>query len=235
MLSTDLCYVLHTRPYRETSIIAHLFTRDCGRFSGVHRGVRGRALGSPFKPFNLVQVGWTGRGDLKTLTSVEPLEYAALASRALYLGLYINELLLRLVHEYDPHPALFDHYHTVIGELQLSENIEPSLRRFEFFLLREIGYGLLLDTDADTGEPLLGTARYTFLPNVGFKHDDEGREGLYSFSGLELLAMARGEFETVGASAKRLVRLAMAPLLGGKPLKTRELFQNLPTNIGSRR
>lgn len=232
MHSTDLCYVLHTRPYRETSIIAYLFTRGCGRFSGVYRGVRGRAVGNSFKPFNLIQVGWTGRGDLKTLTSVEPLEYGTLANRNLYLGLYVNELLLRLVHEYDPHPALFDRYHTIIGELQSSENIEPPLRRFEFFLLREIGYGLPLDTDVDTGEPLVSTVNYTFQPNVGFKRDDEARGGLYSFSGLELLALSRGEFEAAGASAKRLVRLAMAPLLGGKPLKTRELFQNVSTNLG---
>ena len=65
--------VLHTTPWRETSLIVEVFTRDFGRLPLVARGAKRptsqfRSLLSPFAPLTLA---WSGRGEIKNLVRVE--------------------------------------------------------------------------------------------------------------------------------------------------------------------
>src|SRR3569833_1174837 len=196
-------YVLHRRPYRDTSALLDVFTPDFGRVGLVARGARqaksrSAALLQPFQP---VWASWSGSGDLSTMSAVEGAGSARwLTGAALMSGLYLNELLVRLLHRFDPHPELFACYETALNRLvqtpeQTAEPaLEASLRIFEKRLLAEIGYGLVLEHEAGSGATLLDIAR-------------------------ECLDDAESLRE-----AKRLMRTALAAQLGNKPLASRRLF-----------
>jgi len=234
MNRSDQAFVLHTRPYRESSQVVSLFSRDNGRFSAVSRGARGRAKGTPLQPFCLLQTAWHGKSELKTLTCAEILEARILQGNKLYVGLYLNELLTRLVHENEPHSDLFQHYGFLVDKLATENDIEPLLRIFEFNLLQDLGYGFALDTDATSGEPVAPDLDYMFLPGEGMVLAN-GRTGSAAIAGKHLSAMAAGDFAdaAVRLSAKRLARAALAPHLGRKPLVSRELFRGAVSGSGA--
>ena len=157
----DRAYVLHTYPYRETSLILQAWTEHHGRFGLVAKGARrpkssSRTLLVPFQPLVL---SWFGRGELKTVKTAEPAApVRPLAGPALFPAFYLNELLLKLTHRDDPHEGLFVAYDEAIAELRASagdaKSIEPILRRFEVRLLRELGYALELTREAGNGAPI---------------------------------------------------------------------------------
>ena len=159
-------FILHGRPYRETSLLLESFTRDHGRVGLVARGVRKersrvpRALLQPLTPINL---SWTGNGELATLVSVEgrgtPMQ---LLGEALLCGLYLNELVLRMTQRSDPHPDLFEAYTDTLTRLATGESNAWTLRRFERDLLIHLGYGLLLATDAHSDAPLDPALDYAY-------------------------------------------------------------------------
>jgi DNA repair protein RecO (recombination protein O) len=217
-------FVLHLRPYRETSAIAELLTQDHGRVDTVARGVRGtRRKGSEtLTPFVQLLVGWSGRTQLRSLTAFEPMAHHWLSGKPLFAGLYMNELLLRLLRPDDPHQDLFTGYQAAIGALADGDDIEPVLRRFERLLLRECGYELVLDRDADSGTPVDPNRKYRLESEVGFCVTD--RDG---YSGSVLLAIAAEQYESaeVRRAAKRVMRQALAPYLGSRPLHSRTLFR----------
>lgn len=216
-------FLLHRRAYRETSFILELFTREHGRLAAVARGGRG-ARGPAWQPFQPLSVSWSGRSEMKTLGSVEAASPVALAGERLYCGLYLNELLMRLLPPHDAHPPLFDAYARLLAEL-VHGDIELLLRRFELMLLRELGYGLELDREEGTGAVLEPAARYVFSPDAGLRRADE-RELKGVFTGSVLEAIAREDFSETETrrQAKQLLRQALAPLLGDKPLRSREYF-----------
>lgn len=233
----ETAFVLHARPYRETSSLVDLFTRQYGRLRLVAKGVRGRSgtKGSrQLPPFVPMQVAWSGRGALKNLRSAEPLAAAPfLQGERLFSGLYLNELLIRLLAEHDPHEVLFEHYQHTIAALNSGAALEPALRVFELRLLDEIGYQLVLDVDMESGEPVSAEANYWYDPQQGgmvfsplTPADSRGAANL--FSGRVLLAIAEREVISpdVLRDAKRLLRLALKPHLGERPLQSRKLFQN---------
>lgn len=223
-------YVIHARPYRESSHLVELFTRDFGRLGAVARGARrfdGKRGGS-LQPFRPLLVSWRGRGELKTLTSAEPGGAAWLTGERLWAGLYVNELLMRLLHRFDPHPLLFDAYTTSIASLLHLDEMEPSLRRFEKTLLAEIGYGVAFT--ASDGRDLETDLDYRYDPEHGFvalgQRVSEPGEAVNVFRGAELRAIADDCYDSrdVRAAAKRLMRLALHPRLGERPLNSRALF-----------
>jgi DNA repair protein RecO (recombination protein O) len=234
-------FVLHVRPYRETSAIAELMTLEHGRVSVVARGVRGRKRKGTetLIPFVRLLVGWSGRGQLRTLTSFEPIEHHWLVGKPLYAGLYLNELMLRLLRSDDPHPELFHGYALTVGALMeeasvetpteapVEARIEKQLRRFEKLLLKECGYELVFDRDADTGERLNARAQYFLEPDFGFRRVAAGNASLAGFSGAALLAIAADQFDEteVRRVAKRIMREALTPHLGDRPLQSRALFR----------
>lgn len=225
-------YVLHTRPYRESSLLVEYFGRECGRVSLVARGAKGRKArgGSPaalLQAFVPLLCSWSGRAELKTLTSCEAVRAAyPLTGRRLYSGLYINELLARLLHYEDPHQLLFDRYSQVLEELAGAVAEEALLRRFEFTLLEELGYGFDLDTDGLTGKAIDEKGWYKFDEEYGLVQLDENTDHVPRYLGAELQQIGRDDFSGRGGNcAKRLMRQALAAQLGDKPLKSRELFQ----------
>lgn len=217
-------FVLHSRPYKETSALVDFLTPE-GRLRAVLRGARGKA-GSLARPFLALELELRGHGELKTVARLETAGIPhLLGGDALFSGLYLNELLVRLLPAEDPHPQLFVHYAATLAALAAGRPLEPLLRAFEWRLLDDLGYGFALDRDCQ-GQPVDPGALYQWLPEIGFQSIAQLQPGL--FHGRELLALAAAAWEEPGAlaAAKRLMRQALAPHLGGRPLASRELFIN---------
>lgn len=221
-------FVLHSRAYKETSALVDFLTPQ-GRLRAVLRGARGKA-GALARPFVPLEVEFRGRGELKNVTRLEANGIPNLLSgEALFSGLYLNELVIRLLPAEDPHPALFDHYLATLPLLAAGRPLEPLLRAFEWRLLDELGYGFSLDSDI-VGQPVAPDGLYRLLPDSGLEPVGSLQPGL--FHGADLLAMAEADWSAPGAlaAAKRLMRQALAPHLGGRPLVSRELFMNRKDN-----
>ncbi|NQD91125.1 DNA repair protein RecO [Pseudomonas sp. CrR25] len=218
-------YVLHSRAYRESSALVDFLTPQ-GRLRAVLRGARGKA-GTLARPFVPLEVEFRGRGELKNVGRLEAAGIAnLLGGDALFSGLYLNELLIRLLPAEDPHPIVFDHYAMTILALAQGRALEPLLRAFEWRLLDELGYGFALDRDLH-GQPVLADRLYRLHADGGLEAVGQLQPGV--FQGTELLAMAEADWSAPGAlaAAKRLMRQALAPHLGGRPLVSRELFMTL--------
>ena len=226
-------WVLHSRPFRETSLIVEAFSRQFGRVGLVARGGRRprSALTLAALPFRPLLLSWSGRGELATLTAAEsapgqaPL--APPAGESLLAAMYLNELLLRLTRREDPHPELFGHYSQALGELCSGCALAPALRRFELQLLASLGFGLNLESDIE-GRALAPDSVYCYRLEQGAAVLPSGaRSGeAMNFSGAELLGIGSGDWDngdTRGA-ARRLLGTAIDFYLEGKPLNTRRVF-----------
>ncbi|AJO76752.1 MULTISPECIES: DNA repair protein RecO [Pseudomonas] len=216
-------YVLHSRAYRESSALVDFLTPQ-GRLRAVLRGARGKA-GTLARPFVPLEVEFRGRGELKNVGRMESAGTATwLNGEALFSGLYLNELLIRLLPAEDPHPAIFEHYAATLLALAEGRALEPLLRAFEWRLLDDLGYGFALDSDIH-GAPVLAEGLYRLQVDAGLEQVHLLQPGL--FNGTELLAMAQADWSAPGAlaAAKRLMRQALAVHLGGRPLVSRELFR----------
>lgn len=216
-------YVLHRRPYRDSSLLLECFSREHGRVGMVARGGRGRLAGV-LQPFAPLLLSWTGGGDLKTLTQAEPDGYVdPLQGAALAAAFYLNELLLRACARLDAHPAVYAAYRRALEALTGGVADEPVLRRFERDLLAELGYGLQLEHDVD-GAAIEPAARYHYQAERGASRAPDG-----DLPGAALLALRD---DTLGEAAhlpacKRLLRAQLTWHFGNKPLKSRELFRAL--------
>ncbi len=226
-------YILHSRPYRDTSSLLELFTYKHGRVSAVARGARGprsrfKGLLQPFVP---LLVSWVGRTELMTLSGAEPHGAPhSLKGDTLLCGLYCNELLMRLLHRYDSHAQLFQAYQQILFALSTKGSPQQALREFEKQLLCELGYALQLDREAHTDIGVDPESFYYFDPHQGLLSctSTVGQEEQPHriFSGESLLALHQGQLnqEESLRDAKRLLRIALRQLLGDKPIKSRELF-----------
>jgi DNA repair protein RecO (recombination protein O) len=229
----DYGYLLHSRPLRDTSLIGEFFLRRHGRVSIVYKHLKkdGRqgAKARLLQPFAPLAISFEGKHELKSGRMLEAAAAAVMLSgAALFSGLYLNELLMRLLHREESFPALFQHYEST---LRLLQNIPPEipLRRFEHNLLLELGYELVLDRDTD-GHPVQAELHYLYEADSGFVRltqlPPEPARLRLCFSGAHLLEIHRQAYEdsNVRAAAKQLSRLALAPHLGDKPLHSRDLF-----------
>ncbi|WP_111643072.1 DNA repair protein RecO [Marinimicrobium alkaliphilum] len=235
-LAFEPAYVLHTRPYRDTSLLVDVFTRDCGRLSVVARGVRQRK--SPrrqlLNPFGRILLSAQGRGNLKTLTGIEAdAPVLALQGLASFSGLYLNELLVRLLPEQDASPSLFEHYQDSLYQLQACTDVEPVLRAFEFNLLADLGYGISFTEQAESGAPIEPQGHYRLVADAGFVPWREGDDERAKISGGHLLAINTGDYadELCRRQAKALTRQLLRPLLGIRPLHSRALFAGTHTQV----
>ena len=226
-------YVLHTYPFKETSLVVELFTRDFGRVSAVAKGARRprSAMRGMLQSFQPLLGAWSGKLELKTLYSLE--WYAGLLmlqGEALMCGFYLNELLLRLLPREDAHEALFDEYTQTLKLLSLAPDDSANiLRRFELLLLQSLGYAVPL-THNIRDEAVTAEAQYYYLPEVGpvsSKHDYQ--ENGVQLSGKTLLDMAQDDYADLQTQqqSKQLMRLLLAHYLGDKPLHTRQLLIDL--------
>jgi DNA repair protein RecO (recombination protein O) len=222
-------YILHTRPYRDTSLLIDFLTPEYGRFSAVARGVRSRKTPKRnlLNPFTRLLISFQGKTDLKTLVGFEAdASSITLTEKHLYSGFYLNELLVRLLPELDPHPDIFDFYEKSIGELSERVALEPILRTFELCLLASLGYGIHFELDARSGLPIVNEKFYCLDIQQGFFVADSQVPDNVKIVGRHLLAIASRNYQQadVRQTAKRITRLLLNPLLGSKPLKSRELF-----------
>lgn len=225
-------YLLHHRPFRDTSEILELFTPDYGRIAVVAKGAR--SAKSKFRGvlqlFSPLLVSWSLRSELGTLTGVDQ------ASRPFHLdgekllsGFYLNELLLRLIQKHDPHRDIFEDYETALGRLAAEDTAEPALRIFEKRMLQALGYGLNLLHDIVTGEPVVAGRRYEFRLEEGPVAIKEGSVSSHIYEGSSLIALGREELADTQSleEAKSLLRSALALYLGPQPLKSRQVLKAL--------
>jgi len=228
----EAAFLLHSRPWRETSRIIEVFSQQHGRVGLIANGAmrpksRWRSVLRPFQP---LRVSWSGRGSLYTLRSAEPSSRAFdITGLSLMSAYYLNELLLTLMERRDAHVDLFAHYAATLDELAGASNAEPVLRRFEVRLLAEIGYGLVLDEDVAEKLPLQPESRYEYVLDQGPMPVGTDYSGDLVFSGADLIAIGRGECATERQlrNAKRLLRPLLNRALGGKTLRTREVLASM--------
>ena len=222
-------YVLHTYPYKETSLIVEAFTRGHGRVALLARGARRprSAMRGVLLAFYPLRLGWSGSADLATLITAE---WAGglppLAGRALMCGFYLNELILRLLPREDPHEALFDAYGEALARLTAAEPFPALLRSFEKRLLAELGYAPVFDRDAQSGAPIEPAGSYVYEPDRGPVRSSHGD---LVISGRTLLDLAADDYSRSETrdEARYLMRALIGQRLHGQVLHTRSVLMEL--------
>lgn len=222
-------YILHTRPYRDTSLLIDFLTPDFGRVTAVARGVRKNKTPKRqlLNPFSRLLVCWQGKTDMKLLTSFESdNHFLSLTANYLYSGFYLNELLVRLLPEMDGHNGLYFAYEQSLNALQSKDDIEPLLREFEFRLLTELGYGLDFSADVRNDCTIEAQGFYECHVQEGFFRAGADVPEQFLLKGEWLLAIAAGDYSDPATrlAAKYLSRRLLKPLLGSRPLNSRQLF-----------
>lgn len=216
-------FLLHQRPYRESSLICELFSREHGRLGAFARAARGpRTRFTGLQPFRPMLLSWTGRGEAPTLTAAEPdgPPPAALAGERLLSAFYLNELLLKLTVAHDPQPELYRHYAATLAQLRAGAALEPLLRRFEKRLLELLGYGLEFAREVE-GRPLEAGAYYHFHAGAGLR---PATAGAGAIAGRVLLALAADEpleDHESQRQARAVLRAAIDHCLDGRELRVR--------------
>lgn len=225
-IQLEPAYVLHSRPFQESSLIVEAFTRGYGRVAVVARGAksarsRWRNVLQPFRPLLL---SWNIKSDLGTLTAADQVASPpALQGQLLYCGLYMNELLMRLLHRSDPHIEVFERYRQVLSELASEASPQPLLRIFEKHLLEAIGYALVLHREYDNGADIQPQNWYEYKADRGpVICSGPGKNRV---SGTALLDL---HTEVLSPSSlpelRALMRKVLSYHLGDKPLASLSLF-----------
>ncbi len=228
----ELAIVLHSYPFRETSLILDVFSRQHGRLAIVARGAR-RArsnLRGVLRSFQPLLLSWFGKGEVHTLHSAEwQGGQPCLQGTALMCGFYLNELLLNLLARDDPHEQLFDYYRATLYRLAHESDHAATLRCFEKHLLQELGYTLVLDREAVSGKAIQAQLCYRYVLEQGVQRDEGAASPGIMVQGKTLLDMAADEYVdaiTIQQS-KQLMRLLLNHYLNGKTLHTRELIKEM--------
>ena len=242
--SVQPAWVLGRRAYRDSSLLVDLLTAENGRISaivkGAHRKQRGGSYASLMQPFCPILVGLGGKAELKYLSSAENAGVAlSLPGERLFSGLYMNELLVRLLPKFDAVPQLFATYGSSLLALSDNQDPEVTLRRFELALFAELGYEIQWHRD-DRGQEVSSDRNYLFAHDRGFVETADG-ETTEVLSGADLMALnawyQRSTPLTNDArrSLKRVMRQAVDYRLDGRPLKVREAlsqWRNLGQTVG---
>ncbi|WP_334187484.1 DNA repair protein RecO [Noviherbaspirillum sp.] len=224
-------FVLHSYPYKETSLIADVFTRDYGRVALIAKGAKRphSKLRGVLQTFQPLSIGWSGKSEVRTLTHAEwvgglpPLERSALLS-----GFYLNELLVKLLARDDAHPALFDHYVATLNQLAHDEPVPIVLRKFERALLKETGVAANFTVCGRTGATVESDRIYVFDPERG-PRPAMPADTAPRIAGKTLLDMEREDYAdaVTQTQSKFLMRFLLAHHLGGMPLNTRQILIDL--------
>ena len=236
VVNTQIAYILHKRAYRETSSIIEIVTKDYGRVALMARGCRGAKsrIAGNLMLFSPLVVSWQGKGNLPYLKSVERADLKAplLKNKSLLSAMYINELLMYLLHKDDVQEAIFEHYHHCLYALEDQTKIEITLRKFEIKLLELLGFGLNLHAEADTRESLRDDAMYYYYLEHGpVLCSDSKIDSVPKISGENLRALANESFDVVSENPqfllelKHLMRFIINHHLGNKKLNSRDLFR----------
>ncbi len=226
MTKVDLtpAFLIHRRAFKDTSLLLDFFTRDYGKIRLVGRGARGSKTN--IQTFQRLNISFSGKGELKTLTNWEVDDAPrSIKSDALIFSMYVNELISRLLHEQDPHPELFEIYWQFVHSIaELDKNKHQwLLRLFENELLNELGYGVEFTNDVD-GNEINPNDCYEYLDQTGFKNNSVGKisgKMIFQLLGANINDMPNADQLKV---CRDLNRSRLNPLLGDKPLQSRSLF-----------
>ena len=230
-------YILHHRPYRDTSRILDVLVRDHGRLTLFARGVRGPKprFGGVLQPFDLLLLSFQVGREAGQLTGAESAESAPpLPAGSLMSGFYLNELLLKLTTRHDPIPEVFEEYRRALSGLRAGGRVEAVLRVFEKRLLEAVGYGMDLTAEARTGKAIEAEGFYRFVASEGMVPAVELDAD--AVAGTSILALAREELgEGRGLEdARKVLKAALAERLEGKELTTRRVARAVASRRGSR-
>jgi DNA repair protein RecO (recombination protein O) len=226
-------FVLHSYPFKETSLVVELLTRGFGRVAVVAKGARRpkSALRGVLMAFQPLLVSWSGKGELHTLLRAEwDGRYRSLKGLPLICGFYLNELILKLTARHDPHERLFDTYAQTLGALLVSSDPATILRTFEKNLLRELGYAVMLDRDVANGHPIAAEQRYTYVLERGpVSAAEDARAMGVELLGQTLLDMQADVYSSAltQQQSKVLMRTLINHYLGDQVLHTRQLLRDL--------
>ena len=231
-IQDELSFVLHSYPFRETSLVLEVFSREHGRVPLVARGARRpkSALRGLLMSFQPLALSWFGKNELRTLHSAEwQGGQPQLQGTALMCGLYLNELLLNLTARDDPHEHLFDYYRQTLQRLVHEEDHAATLRCFEKHLLQELGYALLLEHEAGGNAPIEEGKQYRYILERGAVEDRPQTTQGMPIAGKTLLDIAADDYTDVNSArqGKQLMRMLLNHHLGGVVLHTRELIKDL--------
>lgn len=223
-------FVLHTYPFKETSLVVEFFSRDFGRIAAVAKGARRprSAMRGMLQAFQPLQATWSGKSELRNLHALEWGEGLLLLNgEALMCGFYLNELLLRLLAREDAHGELFAYYAQTLRVLAGGGEVAATLRRFELRLLQQLGYAPSLREDAH-GAAIEPAAGYCYVAERGALREGRGETGV-QLAGKTLLDMAGEDYTdpVTQQQSKQLMRALLAHHLGDKPLYTRQLLMDL--------
>lgn len=228
-VQTEAAFVLHSRAYRDSSLIVDVLTRVYGRIALVARSARG--LQSRYRGklqcFSPLLMSYAGRNELKSLSALEtsgrPYQ---LHGNRLLCGFYLNELLVKLWHKEDPSPLIYELYDNALLQLESASTVQATLRIFEKRLLSLLGYGFSFDYTCDSNEAIVPTARYRLLMDQGFVRIEKNFVSSLVFSGQSLLDYSTEQLSSTASlhDAKRLMRQVISSRLEGRVLNTRDLF-----------
>lgn len=236
-VESNPAFILHRRPYRETSLLLDVFSRDYGRVGLLAKGIRQRKSSKVeiLQPYQPLLLAWSGKGELMTLTAAEADRPAfVLKGRQLIAGFYINELVIRMLHQHEAHPDLFDIYARTLHLLSMAQaNAEAVIRIFEKRFLDAVGYGLVLERDVDNGEGIKPGIEYYYLAERGPCVNIPDSSDYITISGETLIALNNEKFDSAGTlqNAKHLMRFIMQKHLGNKPLASRKLYKMYLDNL----
>ncbi|MGU9957215.1 MAG: DNA repair protein RecO [Arenicellales bacterium WSBS_2016_MAG_OTU3] len=229
-------YVLHTRPYSESSLLVDVFSREYGRTTVLAKGAR--RLKSKQRPyircFLDLHIGWSGKGELPVLTGTELVSnFVLLRGTRLFCGLYLNELISKLLQKGDPHERLFDHYAHSICALRTHEDLDQVVRAFEKSLLKEIGYAMILHHEAESATPIDPAQTYHYVPGFGSVNASNpvarNSHNSLPIKGSTLLALHANH--ALSGREKRegklLLRMLLDNCLDGKKLNSRRLLTSV--------
>ena len=188
-------FIIHTRPYKETSLIVSFFTKEYGNVSAIAKGAKGKKskFSGNLEPFRLMNIGFGGKSNLKSLFFSDSLEtYDDFkVKKNLYSAFYINELIYSLLPPNERELIIFNQYHSSIKKLKKNDNTEEILREFEYLFLKEIGYQIDFENEYSSGDAIESNSFYEFAPQSGFKRAEKG------FLGKDLQEIARKEYNPI--------------------------------------
>ncbi|MBL4762242.1 MAG: DNA repair protein RecO [Gammaproteobacteria bacterium] len=227
-VDSEPAYLLHRRKYRETSLLAEIFTLNHGRVSLVVKGAfRGKSTSSSLlQPFQSLIFSWSGKSELKTLTHVERIQkYQPLASDRLLFGLYLNELLIKFTRHFDPHTDLYSHYECAIKQLWQGDCVEAVLRKFEYMMLNSLGYGIDFSHESETAALVDPEKHYYYLAGQGLVLSE--KNNVNACVGKSLLNICDNNWTDKATlkAAKTILTTAMQYHLGTDEIKCRTILQ----------
>lgn len=225
-------FVLHQRAYLNTSQLIECLTEQHGVIGLVAQGSRRRSSGrrAVLQPFSPLRLSWIRRTDLGRLTGVEAAGPAlGLAGDNLFAGFYVNELVLRLIARGDANETAYSCYSRCLADLATASATARTVRLFELRLLQALGYGIELEHDVDTGNPIRPDGHYRFQPEHGFSPCGETATATDSYGGNELISLREERLEDARSlrAAKRLLTQSLKIYLGDRPLRTRTILEDV--------